>query len=490
MKAIMLTFDSLNRRFLPNYGDTETIAPAFERLGQLATRFDNCYVGSLPCIPARRELHTGRENFLHCRWGSLEPFDDSVPEILKNNGVYTHLVTDHTHYWEDAGFAYHTRYNSFRFTHGQEGDPVNGVVDQAKEQAMFAGRRVPELRARDAINRRFAAEEKDFPGTITFDNGLAFLDENHDADNWMLHIETFDPHEPFRAPARFREMYGIDPDSQVDDWPDYRTTTEADWPERVENYRREYRALLSFCSYGLGRLLDTMDKYDLWKDTMLIVNTDHGFLIGEHGWLGKNTGAYYNEIANTPLFVYDPRLAAQKPNSGELVQTVDLPATLLDYFGLPLTKDMTGRPIRDGARAPAREYGIFGVFGGQLNVTDGRYVYMRSPRKAYPPTCYTLAGLHFSRNLIMSDDNPLKIELHPGFDFTKGPLLKVDNLDNNFQLRQAEEPDMLFDLQSDPGQLSPIKDAAVEERMCRLIVDKMKELDAPPELYAHFGLGG
>jgi arylsulfatase A-like enzyme len=46
-----------------------------------------------------------------------------------------------------------------------------------------------------------------------------------------------------------------------------------------------------------------MDKLDLWKDTMLIVNTDHGFLLGEHGFWAKCIMPFYNEIANTPLFI-------------------------------------------------------------------------------------------------------------------------------------------------------------------------------------------
>ena len=42
----------------------------------------------MPCIPARREQHTGRYNFLHRGWSPLESFDDSLPELLKKNGVY------------------------------------------------------------------------------------------------------------------------------------------------------------------------------------------------------------------------------------------------------------------------------------------------------------------------------------------------------------------------------------------------------------------
>ena len=128
MKAIMVMFDSLNRHMLPPYGCEWTQMPNFERLARRSVLFENNYVGSMPCMPARRELHTGRYNFLHRSWGPLEPFDDSMPEILRENGVYSHLVSDHGHYWEDGGGTYHTRYSSWELARGHEGDPWKGHV--------------------------------------------------------------------------------------------------------------------------------------------------------------------------------------------------------------------------------------------------------------------------------------------------------------------------------------------------------------------------
>ena len=128
MRAIMLMFDSLNRHFLPAWGGDIAELPNFKRLQEHTVVFDSCYAGSMPCIPARREMHTARYNFLHRSWGPLEPFDDSVPEMLKNAGVYAHLVTDHQHYWEDGGAIYHNRYSSYEFFRGQEGDPWKGHV--------------------------------------------------------------------------------------------------------------------------------------------------------------------------------------------------------------------------------------------------------------------------------------------------------------------------------------------------------------------------
>ena len=92
MRAIMLMFDTLTRNFLPNYGCDFTIMPNFKRLEDKCTTFDEFYGGSMPCMPARRELHTGKYNFLHRGWGPLEPYDVSCIQQLKNNGVYTQII--------------------------------------------------------------------------------------------------------------------------------------------------------------------------------------------------------------------------------------------------------------------------------------------------------------------------------------------------------------------------------------------------------------
>ena len=78
MKAIMVMYDSLNRRMLSPYGCDWIPTPNFDRLARRSVTFDCNYVGSMPYMPARRELHTGRYNFEHRDWDPMEPFDDSM----------------------------------------------------------------------------------------------------------------------------------------------------------------------------------------------------------------------------------------------------------------------------------------------------------------------------------------------------------------------------------------------------------------------------
>ena len=54
MKAVMLMFDSLNREMLEPYGCDWVKTPNFRRLAEHSVCFDQCYAGSLPCMPAEK----------------------------------------------------------------------------------------------------------------------------------------------------------------------------------------------------------------------------------------------------------------------------------------------------------------------------------------------------------------------------------------------------------------------------------------------------
>ncbi|GAA1649475.1 sulfatase [Nonomuraea maheshkhaliensis] len=486
MKAIVVMFDSLNRRHLPPYGAEGVHAPNFARLAERATTFDNCYAGSMPCMPARREMHTGRYNFLHRGWGPLEPFDDSVPQLLTDAGVHTHLATDHAHYWEDGGATYHNRFRTYEFFRGQEGDFWKGQVADPEMPEDLRRVRRPAYR-QDWVNRRYLADEADHPQTLTFDAGLHFLDVNHAEDGWFLQIETFDPHEPFFSYQRYHDLYPEDYDGPHLDWPDYAQVLET--PEQVAHVRNRYAALLSMCDRSLGRVLDRMDELDLWRDTLLMVVTDHGFLLGEHGWWGKNVPPWYDETIHTPLFVWDPRSAqAAGEHRSALVQTIDFGPTLLEWFGLPCPPDMQGRPLGQvvASDRPVRQAALFGAFGGHVSVTDGRYVYMRAPEGPSngPLFEYTLMPTHMMARF--RPEELREAELVAPFAFTKDvPVLRTSG-------QAMSNPHtfgtLLFDLQEDPEQQRPLIDDALEARMIRLLVGLMRDGDAPAEQYERLGL--
>jgi len=502
VKAVFVLFDSLNRHMLGCYGGARVPTPNFDRLARRSVSFDQHYVGSLPCMPARRDMLTGRLTFMHRSWGPLEPFDNAFPELLhKQTGTYSHLITDHFHYWEDGGATYHNRYDSYEFVRGQEGDRWKAMVqphwerlrEKYHERQFTAARR--SYFGQNIVNREFIESEEDFPSVRCFADGFDFLARNKDADNWLLQIETFDPHEPFTAPARFKEAFDTGWNGPIRDWPRYGRVDEL--PEECEELRANYYAVVAMCDDLLGRLLNWFDANDMWKDTALVVTTDHGFLLGEHDFWAKNRMNLYEEVAHIPLFLHDPRRPeGAGTRSQALTQSIDLAPTFLDLFGATPPAENEGISLCRMADGTALRQGVlFGYFGGAVNVADGRYTYHRFPEDLSKQELYqyTLMPTH-----IFSPFTPEELAtatISPPLGFTKGAkLLKVPVIErspmyNNYgpgALLEAET--RLYDLKADPGQEAPLGDAVVETRLTALMRRLMEANGAPPEAFTRIAL--
>lgn len=234
-----------------------------------------------------------------------------------------------------------------------------------------------------------------------------------------------------------------------------------------------------------------MDEYGLWEDTMLIVSTDHGFLLAEHGQWAKCHCPFYAEVAHTPLFIWDPRSRRAGVRTGCLAQTIDLPATLLEYFGQSLPEDMEGkalRPVLEQDEA-VREGALFGIFGGQVCCTDGDWVYMRSPLPGNQPRHeYTLMPTrHGGRRAFIDNEILRTMRLHQPFSFTKGmPVLELESIGH---VSQADYPTLLFCVRDDADELYPVQDSDRERRMIRLMKKMMIDNDCPKEQFERLGMG-
>jgi arylsulfatase A-like enzyme len=502
LRAVFVLFDSLVRGAMSCYAPTHVHTPNFARFASRAVTFDSHFVGSLPCMPARRDLHTGRMNFMHRSWGPLEPFDNSFPEAMREANIHSHLVTDHMHYFEDGGSTYHGRFRTWDFVRGQEYDPWKAMVRPPIERFRekynakhydFKGWK----RTQHAINREFMVEEKDFCLPRCFAGGFEFLDMNRQADDWFLMLECFDPHEPFHAPDRFKDRYRTGWNGGILDWPHYEKATDS--KEEIAEIRANYAALMTACDHYFGKLLDYFDRHDMWKDTAIILSTDHGFLLAEHDWWGKNLMPYYTEISHIPLLVHHPDHAAQAgQRRAALTQTMDLMPTFLDIFGLQVPDEVRGKSVLPLLKSDEkiRDIGIFGMFGGPIGASDGRYTYYLYPGDLYGPDLYeyTLMPMHL-HSLFSAAEMRTAVMRRP-FDFTKGmPVMKIDALMDARRIPMHDnklfDPGVgttLYDISADPKQLKPFRDETIERRFLAGITAELRAHDAPPEFLARYGL--
>jgi len=199
---------------------------------------------------------------------------------------------------------------------------------------------------------------------------------------------------------------------------------------------------------------------------------------------------FYEEVARTPFFVWDPRVRLAGERRESLVQPfLDLGPTLLEYFGQKATPDMLGCDLSQliANDTSLRQSAMFGIHGGHLNITDGRYVYMRAPagKQNKPLFQYTLMPTHMRESFAVGDF--ANMTLAEPFSFTKQcKTMKIEN--QYWTTRDRLFDNMLFDLENDPSQSSPIVDEETVARLTNDMISLMRQCDAPEEQFQRLGL--
>ena len=497
MKTIVILMDSLNRHYLPAYGNAWVRTPNMDRLAARSCVFDNHYVGSAPCMPARHDLLTGRVDFLERGWSPVQPFDCTLPYLLGKHGVFSHMTTDHYHSFHLGGENYHAAYSSWELIRGQEHDVWESNLGPTEEREHYG-----DDDAQYEKNRRRFHGEEEFPSPKTLRHAANWVEQHHGDDNWFLLIDSFDPHEPFDYPDE-AAVYPDDYHDKLFYWPQYAGSGQAP-AAAMEHIRKRYATLVTMSDRWLGRLLDVLDAHHLWEDTMVILTTDHGHMLGEKGFYAKNYMPCYNEIYRIPLMISLPGMTKGTRHPA-LTQNIDLMPTILEFFGIDQREcwhPLHGAsllPLLRGEREKNHDAVIYGVYGRQVNVCDGRYTYFRSAVRAdnQPLNFYTAMPstiCHYWDYDHVSDVS--KIEAGPFLSYTQYPVFKLSNTitkfanaSQNFESRyEVVSQNLLFDLEKDPAQEHPLEDAALEKVMCRKLAETMALCDSPAEQYIRLGL--
>ncbi|MFB6129801.1 MAG: sulfatase-like hydrolase/transferase [Salinigranum sp.] len=505
MNVLFVSIDSLNRHFLGTYGqpiemDVET--DNLDRFAERAATFETHYAGSLPCMPTRREWFTGTQEFLWRPWGPLEPFDSPLPDLARGAGALTKLITDHFHYFENGSDGYYKVFNGFEFVRGQEWDawrtapriPPEPVLSQVLGPS---GDDPDDLgytsRAQYARNVASFEEEADFFAPRVFSRAAEWLGENDDWDQWFCYVDSFDVHEPFHVPEPYASMYtDEDPtDPELTTWPFYGRTDEGQSElsqRQIDFVRSQFAGKVTMVDRWFGRLLDALDEGDRWSDTVVVVTSDHGHLLGEHGWMGKPLDVpMYDVLARTPLMIWHP----DSPRMGEridaLTAAVDLYATMLEALGAEVPPETHSRsllPLLRGERDTHREWALYGYWGSSVNVTDGRYTYLHPCEESVDALCHSTSMMNPHSWFTPPSPEP-NAETGRFLPYTDTPVWRYAAPSYSRQ----EEP-MLFDVREDPTQENDLagEGTGAETRLRGLLVDAMASLEAPAQQYERLGL--
>jgi len=384
MRVLMVLLDTLRYDAMGFNPGGWARTPNLDRLARRSVVFDRAYLGSYPCMPARRDLFTGRFEFCERGWGPLEPADASLPALVsEQHGITSMLVTDHYHLWEKGSGNYHFDFSGYEFVRGQEYDKwrVEPLGPGSRgPSALEAGHLEAGLFEQNQRNVAHRRDERDFFPAQVFGAAASWVERNREREDWLLFVDCFDPHEPFDPPAHYRAVYDAGYTGPPVEWATYGWSGLS--PEQIRQLRALYAAELTMVDRWFGELVFKLEQLGQLEETMIVVTTDHGFMLGEHDTIGKPWAALsdsnlYEEISHVPLLIHHPALVEPGRRVGDLVQPVDLFPTVLEAFGIAAPAGVHGRSLfpylTADVSAPPPEVACYGRFGESLNVTDGEW---------------------------------------------------------------------------------------------------------------------
>ncbi len=333
MRILMLDLDTLRPDHLGCYGYHRNTSPNIDAVARQGVRFNQYYCPDAPCLPSRAALVTGAFGI--------------------HSGVVGHGGTA-------ADLRLVGRERSFRDALGG-GQSLWVMLAQAGLKTVsispFAERHSAwwfNAGFREMHNTGQGGMESAEHVTPT---ALRWVEQNAQQDNWFLHINYWDPHTPYRAPAEFGNPFANEPlpawiteevlaehlkhvgPHSAHEINMFNAKEDPKFPRHpgalrnmadVRRMMDGYDCGIRYMDGHIGQLFEGLKKAGVWDDLAIIITADHGENMGELGIYGEHATA---DVATCriPMIIRWPGMAAGKVCDG-LRANLDLAPTLAELL--------------------------------------------------------------------------------------------------------------------------------------------------------------
>ena len=374
---LLIMADQLRADWLGCSGNDLVRTPHMDRLAEEGTRFVRASCNSPLCAPSRASIACGLYPYRTGVLNNEVNYPDDLTtyyQLLRRAGYRVGLVgkTDlhkPIHFYGrngDIPFLYHLGFTDIHETEGK----VNAAQFQRYEFRREAAEERPVgpyqryLKAKGLLDRfvsdyRHRADEatvwharrsvlnaEDYHDSYIGRMACEFLSRVDKESPWHAFVSFVGPHDPWDAPDEYAAVYEETrfPEAVHDEMREKpgwirerrRTRTGDVTEDRIQEVRRHYSGMVTLIDSWIGRIIETLEKRHLLANTVVILTSDHGEMLGDHGLFQKQV--MYEPSLRVPLIIRDPA-AGPGANGGSseshaLAELVDLFPTILDYAGV------------------------------------------------------------------------------------------------------------------------------------------------------------
>jgi arylsulfatase A-like enzyme len=363
MNILMVVVDTLRYDYLGAYGNDWIETPNMDRLASQSWVFDYNFAHSYPTIPHRTDVLTGQYGDPFHAWMPLRHDRVTFPQEMGKAGFCTQLIHDTPHlvsggqnfdwpfhFWTSIRGAGVDRPWMDSPAHWPENWARDPLFDFVDDERLATWRDVTYIRAN---HRR--REDAEWNCAKLFRTAAEWLRQNGSLDDFLLWVDSFDPHEPWDSPPEFVLKYDRRPgyDGRLDPRSFIGRNDEQMSEEAKSHVAAQYAAKVTWVDRWLGELMSALEETGLAKSTAVLFTADHGTNVGERGRFGKGFPVREQE-AHTPLMLRVP--GDRGGRSDVIVQPQDIYATVMGLAGLPVSEGLDSHDVlglaRQGKRGP------------------------------------------------------------------------------------------------------------------------------------------
>jgi arylsulfatase A-like enzyme len=346
--VILIIIDSLRRDHVGAYGNPWIHTPTLDAIAAESLLFTHAQPEAMPTLPARRAIHTGMRTWPtrppRFGWSSIPSGQRTLAEILDEKGYNTLLVTD-TYVQFTGNFG--RGFGLYHKIRGQENDPYKDpkTIDkeEMREDYLILGEG---NKARQYLaNVQDRKGEEDYFAPRVFSEATRALERAAgDHRPFFLVADCYDPHEPWDPPEEYVALYdrGYEGKKPLDDnygKDDYLTN------RQLLRMRAQYAGEVTMTDRWLGKFVQRAHELGVMENTLLVVLSDHGHCLGEHGYTGKPPYALYPELTDTIFMVRHPSGKGAGQRSDFYASTHDAAPTILSFLGVNPPVPMDGQDL-------------------------------------------------------------------------------------------------------------------------------------------------
>ena len=360
--VLLITLDQFRGDALGCAGHPLVKTPHLDALSQQGVRFSRHYTQSTPCAPGRAGIYTGMYQMNHRVVANGTPLDRRFDNIalLANRAGYRSVLFGYTDQSIDPRLT--TSADDPRLSTYEGLLPgFSWELNLSQDHAPWLTHLAAQGYDTSAGHLALLASENERPvelgvSAFTTDRLIEWMDNNSDLTQpWFIHASYLRPHPPYSAPGSFADLYDpatvgtpIAPKNERHTLHDVLLTlpeTAAPTDEAdLARMRAQYFGMISAVDREIGRLETYLRKQGLWERTVIIVTSDHGEQLGDHGL--KEKVGWFEESHHIPLIWRDPRHPSVHGHViDQFTESVDLVPTLAEVMGQPIPRQCDGYPL-------------------------------------------------------------------------------------------------------------------------------------------------